>query len=46
MLMPITKQIIDHNYKSINIIWLEFFSRFFILYFGENGQLSDEINQK
>jgi hypothetical protein len=45
MLMPVTKQIIDHNYKSIHIKWLEFFSRIFIFNFGENGQLSDVINQ-
>jgi hypothetical protein len=46
MLMPITKQIIDHNYKDIYIIQLGFSSRFLILLFGENGQLSDVINQK
>jgi hypothetical protein len=46
MLMLITKQIIDHNYKSIHIIWLGIFSWGFVLYFGENGQLSDVINQK
>jgi hypothetical protein len=30
MLMPITKQIIDHDFKCINIIWLEFVSQFFL----------------